>query len=129
MQVRKNFLKKKHKQEIDKKSLYILLFCYSGLINKSTMATIQNLLCAIYDKTLFQPSRNMKPHENQQNGFLAQHASKASPTSLLYLTKKTPNETWSVAMATLGLLQPESSFTIRKTRIYFTKSYAYKRSC
>nr|YP_009863199.1 ribosomal protein L10 [Anthoceros agrestis]QHD46964.1 ribosomal protein L10 [Anthoceros agrestis]QKD76655.1 ribosomal protein L10 [Anthoceros agrestis] len=94
MQVRKIFLKKKA-QEIDKQSPYILLFHCSGLISEQ-WRQFKNLLCAIHGKTLFQPSRNRElPHENKQNGFLAEHASKAGPTCFLYLTRKTPDDTWS----------------------------------
>nr|YP_003412084.1 hypothetical protein PhlaMp02 [Phaeoceros laevis]ACT75292.1 unknown [Phaeoceros laevis] len=110
MQVRKIFLKKKA-QEINKQSPYILLSHCSGLISEQ-WRQFKNLLCAIHGGTLFRPSRNRKlAHENKQNSFLAQHASKAGPTCFLYLTKNTPDDTWSQ-------LQPSASYNQNLVLLY-----------
>nr|YP_009674938.1 ribosomal protein L10 [Haplomitrium hookeri]QDE12946.1 ribosomal protein L10 [Haplomitrium hookeri] len=84
-------------EDIEKQYPYILLFHRSGLTSRQ-WRQIKNILCTIKGQTLFKPkekkrSRNILP--NNQGHWIAQLASSAGPTRLLYLTKEAPNHTWS----------------------------------
>nr|QIA59911.1 ribosomal protein S10 [Asterella wallichiana] len=82
-------------QEIKKKYPYILLFHCSGLTSRQ-WRQIKNILCTIKGQTLFKPKekkQNILP--NNQGHWIAQLASSAGPTCILYFTKEAPNNTWS----------------------------------
>nr|QIA60162.1 ribosomal protein S10 [Haplomitrium mnioides]QIA60204.1 ribosomal protein S10 [Haplomitrium mnioides] len=84
-------------KDIEKQYPYILLFHRSGLTSRQ-WRQIKNILCTIKGQTFLKPrerrrSRNILP--NNQGHWIAQLASSAGPTRILYLTKKAPNHTWS----------------------------------
>nr|YP_010881110.1 ribosomal protein L10 [Moerckia flotoviana]QDE10625.1 ribosomal protein L10 [Pallavicinia lyellii]WIA66612.1 ribosomal protein L10 [Moerckia flotoviana] len=86
-------------QEIEKQYPYILLFHCSGSTSRQWQK-IKNILCTIKGKTLFKPKdkkkrKNILPNNRGGGHWIAQLASSAGPTCILYLTKKAPNDTWS----------------------------------
>nr|YP_010881151.1 ribosomal protein L10 [Pallavicinia lyellii]WIA66653.1 ribosomal protein L10 [Pallavicinia lyellii] len=102
--MQRKFLRKKalrssaRAQEIEKQYPYILLFHCSGLTSRQWQQ-IKNILCTIKGRTLFKPKdkkkrKNILPNDRGGH-WIAQLASSAGPTCILYLTKKAPNDTWS----------------------------------
>nr|YP_009545087.1 ribosomal protein L10 [Gymnomitrion concinnatum]AZB86830.1 ribosomal protein L10 [Gymnomitrion concinnatum] len=86
-------------EDIEKQYPYILLFHRSGLTSRQ-WRQIKNILCTIKGKTLFKPkeieeNKNSLPNNRGGGHWIAQLASSAGPTCILYLTKKAPNNTWS----------------------------------
>nr|YP_009674853.1 ribosomal protein L10 [Fossombronia foveolata]QDE12819.1 ribosomal protein L10 [Fossombronia foveolata]QIA59952.1 ribosomal protein S10 [Fossombronia cristula] len=84
-------------QEIEKQYPYILSFHCSGLTSRQWQQ-IKNILCTIKGKTLFKPKEKKRKKSilpNNRGHWIAQLASSAGPTCILYLTKKAPNNTWS----------------------------------
>jgi hypothetical protein len=91
----KQIIIRKKAQKIENKSPHILLFHCSGMTSRQ-WRQLKNILCTFQGRTLFQPScRGKLPYKKKQGGFIAQFAFSAGPTCILYLIRKTPNNTWS----------------------------------
>nr|UYI31453.1 ribosomal protein L10 [Calypogeia sphagnicola f. sphagnicola]UYI31495.1 ribosomal protein L10 [Calypogeia suecica]WCP19018.1 ribosomal protein L10 [Calypogeia suecica]WCP19144.1 ribosomal protein L10 [Calypogeia suecica]WCP19186.1 ribosomal protein L10 [Calypogeia sphagnicola f. sphagnicola] len=93
-------------EDIEKQYPYILLFHCSGLTSRQ-WRQIKNILCTIKGKTLFEPrerkkNKNSLPNNRGGGHWIAQLASSAGPTCILYLTKKAPNNTWSQLLLPLA---------------------------
>ncbi len=88
----KQIIIRKKVEEIDP---YIILFHCSGLTSRQ-WRQLKNILCTFQGRILFQSScRGKLPYKKKQGGFIAQFAFSASPTCILYLIRKTPDNTWS----------------------------------